>query len=145
MRTRVIEKPFRGAHADIFEVEPGHESYRERIKLMELLAAQDICHTFMLDGRVLFIAGMIHVAPGVGELFIYPSVYAKRFPKEFYQMAKWWIEKLKEDHHRLQCWGEDTDLSRRWLSRLGFKLEGELLSFTVDGKSMLVWGIVCQG
>lgn len=137
----IITKPFREGHADIFECAVLFESeFRSAMPLLIQLGKADQCGSHIIDGKILYVGGWIHVAPGVAELFIYPSVYAKLYPKTFLEHARWWVQNLKQSYRRLQCWGEDTDLSKRWLKRLGFSLEGTLAKYTESG-SMTIWGL----
>ncbi len=142
MKSEVITKPFRESHADIFAPADDYAAdFRATMPQLILLGKHDQCGVHMLDGRILYIGGWCESAPGVAEVFIFPSIYARQFPKSFYEHVKWWVHYLKHSYRRVQTWGEDTELSRRWLSALGFQLEGTLSNYTVEGKSMLIWGI----
>ena len=137
-----ITKPFRESHADLFESVPFFaDHFNQSLPLLILLGKSDQCAVHMLDGRILFIGGYAVAAPGVAELFLFPSIYAAQYPKTFYKQAKWWVNHLKMQFRRVQCWGEDTELSKRWLTRLGFVLEGTLRNYSTAGNST-IWGIV---
>lgn len=136
-------RPFREAYSDLFESIPEYEKeVAGKIGLFTQLGKTGQCGIHVIDGRILFISGYFEVAPGVIEGFIYPSKYIFQYRKTFYREVKWWVQTLKVQCRRFQCWGEDTELSRRWLEALGFRCEGVLQSFTSDGSSWLVWGLV---
>ncbi|MBX9688200.1 MAG: hypothetical protein K2X27_15940 [Candidatus Obscuribacterales bacterium] len=139
--SRIITKPFRESHADLFESAPAYaEHYKAFMPLLIGLGKIDQCGSNILDGRIIYIGGWAEAAPGVAELFIFPSIYAERKAKSFFEHARWWVDFLKSDYRRLQCWGEDTELSKRWLSRLGFSYEGTLKNYVGEGQNMTIWG-----
>lgn len=142
--SKVIAKPFRAAHLDIFEgATPfDDEEVHKNLPMLIELGRLDQCVINILDGRILYIGGYLSAAPGVVEAFIYPSKFALEKPKTYYAEAKFWVANLKAQHRRVQCWGNDTEVSRRWLEHLGFVYEGCLRNYTVNGSSMLVWGLV---
>lgn len=143
--SRVISKPFREAHADFFEAVPDvQQGLTNALPHMAQLGQLHQCDSFILDGKILFVGGYVDLGGGVAEAFIYPSAHAHRHPISFFKEAKWWVNELRTRFRRVQCWGEDTAVSRRWLKHLGFRLEGKLLSFTVEGKAMLIWGATWQ-
>lgn len=138
---QVITKPFRECHVDLFESAPFYAAHFEALlPLLIELGKLDQCGIHILDGRILYIGGWSVAAQGVAELFIFPSVYALEHKKSFFKHAKWWVDYLKRDYRRLQCWGEDSELSKRWLSRLGFECEGTLKDYVREGVSMTIWG-----
>jgi len=139
----VICKPFREGHADIFQCNPEDlQQFRNMLPMMSGLGQREQCGSHIVDGRIIYIGGWYDTAPGVAELFIYPSIYTKEYLREYLTDAKWWVQDLKSKYHRVQCWGDDTEVSKRWLSHLGFVYEGTLRSYTMDGRSMLIWGLV---
>lgn len=141
--SKLVSRPFREAHFDLFEASDAErEKVKQSLNFLCMLGKQNLCAIYMLDGRIVFIGGCTESLSGVAEIFIYPSKYATKYPKTYFKEAKWWVDHLKTQYRRLQCWGENTEVSRRWLKHLGFTLEGELLSYTVDGDSMLIWGKV---
>ena len=139
--TELICKPFRENHADIFECQPAFlQQFKISMPLLVSLGQIDQCGSHMIDGRILYVGGWYEAAPGVAEMYIYPSVYTQQYAKTFFKEARWWVQHLKRQYRRVQCWGEDTELSRRWLKRIGFELEGVLNGFCENGSAMLVWG-----
>jgi len=143
MRAPIVAKPFRESHADLFESSGDYErQFKASIPMLAQLGAIDQCSTHIVDGRILVIAGYMEIAPGVAELFIYPSKYAREYRRDFYSEVKFCVQHLKALFRRVQCAGEETELSRRWLTKLGFVYEGTLRSYTVDGSNMTIWGIV---
>lgn len=134
-------KPFREDHVDLFQCQDEHLSaFQGAMPLLIKLGQLDQCGVHIVDGRILFIGGWYEAAPGVAELYIYPSIYTREYARLFYLEAKFWVKHLKAQYRRVQCWGEDTPLSRRWLSKIGFTLEGVLPDYCGPGVNMLVWG-----
>jgi hypothetical protein len=141
--TDPITKPFNLGHADIFECHPEYqEHFRSQLEWLARLGSIDQCGSHIVDGRILYIGGFYETAPGVAEMFIFPSTYIYQYQKTFLKDSRWWVNHLMQQYRRVQCWGEDSELSRRWLTALGFVVEGELRSYTVSGSTMLVWGKV---
>ena len=139
----VITKPFRPGHADIFECAPDDlEQFRAMLPVMCRLGAVDQCGSHIVEGRILYVGGWYDVAPGVAEMFMFPSIYTKQYIREYITEGKWWVQHLKSRYRRVQCFGEDTDVSKRWLKKLGFVHEGTFQQYTMDGRSMLMWGLV---
>lgn len=137
----MIQKPFREAHADIFECDPAYEKlFKSNIPLCQTLGAQGTCNILLHEGRIICVGGWYEVLPGVLEMFVYPSIYAKRHPKLFFREVKFWIDTLKQNCRRLQAWGEDTPVSDRWLRHLGFEHEGTLQKF-YDSSNLSIWGL----
>lgn len=140
---KVETKPFREAHVDLFEPAADcAEQFNKAVPFLVELGKPGQCGIHMLRGRILYVGGWYDIAPGVAELFIYPSIYAVPHAKSFFSHARWWVNYLKSNYRRLQCWGEDTDVSKRWLARLGFTQEGTLKNFAGEGIDMLIWGKV---
>jgi hypothetical protein len=141
MRQGLETKPYREAHADLFQPHPlWCSALNGNWKTLELLGTCGQACVHLHDGRILFIGGYHEVAPGVAEVFLFPSIWIDKYPVAYVAEVKFWLESLKTRYRRLQCWGEDTDRSYLWLTRLGFTLEGKLRYYTVDG-DMLIWGM----
>jgi hypothetical protein len=143
--TEILSKPFQVGHLDLFACHPAHkERCYESANYMEQLGQIGQCASQIVDGRILYIGAYFHVAPGVVEVFLIPSVYISRYAKSFYRQVKWWLMYLlgQPGVKRLQTWGEDTDQSRNWLSRLGFQQEGLLYCYGPKGESVTIWGLV---
>lgn len=135
-------KPYREAHADLFQPHPVWSSQFEQAKpMLELLGKCDQACVHLHQGRILFIGGYHECAPGVAEVFLYPSVHIEKNKKTYLAEVKFWLAHLKTKYRRLQCWGENTDASYLWLTHLGFTCEGKLRYYTVEG-DMLIWGMV---
>lgn len=142
MITTVTTKPFREAHADFFKCAPEYaDQFSLWLPALVELGKIDHAGSHILDERILYVSGWNEAAPGVAELFLFPSIHVQKNKRSFYEHARWWVQYLKDDYRRLQCWGEDTELSKRWLSALGFKHEGTLDKFTADGRNMTIWGL----
>jgi hypothetical protein len=136
-------RPFIPEHANEFQSSSLYQA-QFQVWLPDLvrLGSVDQCGTHFLDGRILYISGFCESGPpGVAEVFIFPSVEIYENQLAFYRDVRWWLKYLKDKYRRLQCWGEDTELSKRWLTSLGFLQEGALRNYTADGSSMLIWGM----
>lgn len=141
--TKCSHRIFREAHADLFEPLPHEaEKFRSWIPNLHKLGLLDQAGIHTVDGRILFVSAFYEIAPGVAEGLIFPSVLIHKHKKDFLREAKWFCSHVKSQYRRFQCYGDDTEVSRRWLKALGFKLEGELKSYTMDGSSILIWGMV---
>ena len=144
---RIETKLFRQAHLDWFKTTPEkRKDCYEMAKWMEVLGFEGQCGTHSIDGRLLYISSWFTVAPGVVEVFILPSIYVKQYARDFYVHVKWWLGYLwtLTGARRIQTWGEDTELSKRWLAKLGFSLEGTLNGYRPDGGPMYIWGMAWQ-
>lgn len=145
MTTEVLTRPFYVAHLDLFACAPDYQQQcDESVQWMANLGLLDQCGSQLLDNRILYISAYFSVAPGVLEVFVLPSLYVPRYPKAFFSHVKWWLGFLlaQPGVHRLQTWGQDTEQSRRWLSRLGFQQEGLLYCYGKDRQNTLIWGMV---
>lgn len=98
--------------------------------------------TVVLDGRILFCAGFCPLWPGVFELWMIPSVYAKTAPVFFARTIRRYIDRIAIDFaaHRLQTTSFDDPFHRRWMTWLGFQPEGVLRQFTQDKRDMVQFG-----
>lgn len=134
------ERPFREAYSDLFHCLPEHKKeFDSKIGFFNMLGNHAFCGVHSIDGRIVWVSGWYEVAPGVCEGFIYPSIYIFQYQKTFFKEVKRWLAYLNNRYRRVQCFGEDTELSRRWLSHLGFELEAVLKEYTTDGSSFLIW------
>lgn len=92
-----------------------------------------------VDGRlVVAIFGAVvvdAVKPDECEVFIFPSAeYLRRNPVTLWKDLQHGIVKTKARFARIRALGSDTPLSRRFLSRLGFREEGPATRAGCDGK-----------
>lgn len=108
----------------------------ERFSAMARSSVQ--CLTFLYDGRVLMIAGFCQLWPGVYDVWMLPSVYAKEAPVAFARLLKRYVDRIQEDFaaHRIQTVSFCDEFHEKWMNFLGFQKEGILRSFTVDKQDM---------
>lgn len=141
--TSVSTIPFTPEHMNGFECKPGfQEAYQADIQTMSMLGTVGQCASIKYEGKTLFIGAWHFTSKGVVDVFIFPSVYADSFKKTFFREARWWVQNLlaREDVWRVQTWGLDTPLSKRWLEHLGFRQDAELPCYFENGESILIWG-----
>ncbi len=90
------------------------------------------------------IGGIVPATPGVGQVWAFGTdqwrsgiVELTRFVRKLFTDA------LEHDYHRLQAlvWSEHTD-SIRWLSALGFEIEGTMKQSGKNGEDFLSMGRV---
>lgn len=146
-KREVICKPLRQGHLDLFQAKSEYQAQvDESVEWLVNLGKLDQAGIFVVDGVILFIGAWFYVMPGVIEVFIYPSIQVDAYPKVFFAEVQWYLDHLQsgEGVRRLQTWGSDTDLSKRWLESLGFKQEGLLYCYGLGGENVLIWGRVNQ-
>jgi hypothetical protein len=120
--------PFQQAHFDAVREEliPAHRAIADQCRpIMGQLAAQGLATTLTAPGgEVLAVLGAGDVG-GECEVFMFPSTEAmKRYPLTFWRELKWELRRMKLRFGRLCAIGSDTETSRRFLQRLGFRLVG---------------------
>ena len=106
-------------------------------------ALEKVGHTLVLnDGKVLGVIGAVPTIPGVCEVFILASEEQKDHPIPFGRLIKREVFTLKRQYRRIQAVARNDDFHYRWLSWLGFKAEGVLKAYGMNGEDMVMWGLV---
>jgi hypothetical protein len=105
-------------------------------------ALMKVGHTLCLDdGTVLGIIGAVQMIPGVCEVFILASEEQAAHPIPFGRLIKREVFTLRKEYRRIQAISKPDDFHKRWLSWLGFKAEGTLKAYGMDGSDMIMWGL----
>lgn len=89
--------------------------------------------TFVLDGRILAVAGFSQPWKGVLEGWIIPSRFVKTHaPVSFPKLIRRYIEAISKTWkcHRFQTTSFDDTFHERWMGWLGFTKEGTLKWYT---------------
>lgn len=97
--------------------------------------------TYVIDGRILCIAGYFLLRQGVAEVFVIPSIYASEYALPFQRAVKkilnLWVEEM--DLHRIQTHSHDDDETSRWMQSLGFIREGWLPYYSSNKLHYNLW------
>lgn len=134
--------PFYVEHLDALDMPA---AYRELAKAgratMETLAHDALAVTIVSrDSReVLAVLGAVtYPVAGECEVFIFPSAVLRQQAVTFWRDLRQEIERMKARFARIRAIGADTELARRFLSRLGFQLKGAAMRPGCEGKLMWV-------
>lgn len=99
-------------------------------------------HTLLLaDGRPLAVIGAVPLLPGVCEVFVLASKLQTQFPLAFARPVKRLIFTLRKEYRRIQAVSKADEFHYRWLSWLGFRAEGILSKYGLNGEDMIMWGL----
>lgn len=111
----------------------------QRVEHMAKVSIQAV--TFVYDGRVIFCAGFCQLWPGVIEVWMIPSVYARSMPMFFGRKIRRYMDGIGRDFgaHRLQTTSFDDDFHKKWMKFLGFAPEGTAKQFTQDKRDMVYY------
>jgi RimJ/RimL family protein N-acetyltransferase len=115
----------------------------DHIKIMEELG-----DTFSgeIKGRILGVAGIAPVWPGVGEAFTFLSPeLLQKYKWSMHRAVSRYFEQIvaKHKYHRVQCVVMLGHVAaRRWAEAFGFKFEGVMPLYTQDKQTMIRYGKV---
>lgn len=104
---------------------------------MQMMAEASLAAgTFMLDGRIIFAAGVHQPWPGVLEGWIIPTVYVPDYPVWFVKKIKGYFEAIAETFkcHRFQTTTFQDEQHEKWMELLGFKKEGVMKEYSHNKK-----------
>ena len=117
--------------------EPGLKKISESIpSYWETVCASGRASAGFLNGEFLGCGGYGQPWPGVAEAWIWVMPQASKYPQGVHKFIKRSIRSLVEEHnlHRISVVvREDNARARRWMSLLGFELEGILRRAGPDG------------
>ena len=120
---------FEPAHLDVIEMRDIEREELDNPRIESLATNSGVCHTHMIQGRILCIAGYVEIWAGVREVYVIPSVYVKRYPVAFQRAVKETLFAWEKDIHRMQTASLDNVETARWMQSLGFVSEGLLEKF----------------
>lgn len=128
--------PFELSHLDLIEIREVElqsafilPDAKERMRRM--LSSTLEAGTFMMDGRIIFAAGVAQLWPGVLEGWIIPSVYVPDYSVWFVKKIKGYFEAFAETFncHRFQTVSLNDAFHDRWMDAIGFTKEGILKNY----------------
>lgn len=137
-------KPFQAGHLDFFEPAKGYEGQAEVYSdFLERLGLLCQAASHVIDGKVIFISSSERITATTWEVMIIPSVHLPRYIKSAVKDIRIWLDifKEKDGTKRIQTWGYPTDLSKRWLTYLGFEYESTMPYYDEEGDKE-VWRIL---
>jgi hypothetical protein len=132
--------PFRPEHISGMTVKADAQSVAASPVMVSAL--EKVGHTLLTnDGRVLAVIGAVPTVPNVCEVFILASEEQKSHPITFARLIKREVFTLRRQYRRIQSVSKVDDFHYRWLSWLGFRAEGILKAYGMDGEDMIMWGL----
>lgn len=138
----VVYKP---DHFDLLEIrerEVGSMGIIGKAKeKMAALSQVGNCFTMIFDGKILGVVGWFELWPGVCELFVLPTIHLPGAGRVFAKAMKKYLfsfEKVK-NARRIQITSVKDELHIRWLTWLGFTIEGTLKQYGPNGEDFLMW------
>jgi hypothetical protein len=106
------------------------------------LAEQGMSRAIVEGDVVLGIIGAVPTVAGVCEVFVVASEDQRRFPLAFTKAVRQELYQLQNKFRRIQAVSKNDEFHVRWLSWLGFKQEGLMRKYGMNGEDMLMWGLV---
>lgn len=90
------------------------------------------CYTMVGDGRIITCMGIVPMWTGVWELWQVPSVYVRRYAKDYVKIIRGQLDTAAE---RINVWRFQTispadELHDRWMEFIGFECEGTLKEYS---------------
>jgi hypothetical protein len=129
--------PFTIEHFDRMDINNGAYPRREDRYLFEAYATHGPAVT-VFDEDLIIASGGIAVAwSGLGEAWLLPSVYVRKYPKAVFSISAGFIANVikKYSLRRVQATIRAEDVvSIRWINALKFKREGLLSKFGPGGE-----------
>lgn len=130
----------RGIEQKLFDLDPGAKHK------ITCLAKYGVGGTLMHDGRILAFIGYIEIAPGVLEVWSFPSKYVDKYPIIYLKNCKEWVERIEHttpNLHRLHLVTKTDAVHVRWAQFLGFTCEsGAIKHYFADKSDAQIWGKV---
>ena len=106
-------------------------------------ALQRMGHTVLGEnGLVLAVIGAVPMVPGVCEVFVLASEEQALYPVAFVKAVKKSLFPLLEKYRRIQTISKNDAFHLRWLTWLGFRAEGVMRKYGLEGEDMVMWGMV---
>jgi hypothetical protein len=130
-------------HLDIFDLQ---EEYRPllsfsgvRFVLDKLPLPGADALSLVVDGRILCCFGYIQLLPGVAEVWLLPSIYAKDHPVALVKEVNGYLESTAKvlGWHRIQTVTQCIYQHRKWMQVLGFVEEGVMKQY-LDKKDYIM-------
>jgi hypothetical protein len=110
-------------------------------EVLQNMSHNDRGFTAKVDGKVVAVAGILLLWPGVAHAYSYLTVHSKTAYKfSLHKSVNRGITTLQQlnNLHRLETLVElGYENGYRWVEALGFTCEGPLLNYTTDKKSFM--------
>lgn len=113
-------------------------SHPDMIPALERMGHTVLCE----DGTVLAIIGAVPLIPGVCEVFVIASQEQEKYQIAFVKAVKKSLFPLLEKYRRIQSVSKNDAFHLRWLTWLGFRAEGVMRKYGLNGEDMVMWGMV---
>lgn len=116
----------------------------KKILAKSFYGTERIAYTLEHNGEIIGSAGIIQYWPGVYEGWALLSELINKYPIATTKSVKEVIKKLEQVHkiRRLQTLCLDVEVHKRWLKYLGFKCEGTLKNYGINGETYLIYARV---
>ena len=143
--------PFKVEHLDLADIRDheanGMLSLPDAKERLSALQENSVAGTMVYDGRVLCAAGFIELWAGVVELWLLPTDRLKESPVVFARSMRTYIDKLAKDlkWHRMQTVAKADQEHERWLSWVGFKVEGIMPAYSFRKETYKMWARLYDG
>ncbi len=133
---------FKQEHLDQLDMTPEHRALAKAHRAaFDILARGNLASTVVAEGVVLGVLGAAidpKGSPTECEIFVFPSAALKLYPVTFMRSLRQEIDRIRGQFDKIRAAGEDTALSRRFLSALGFVIEGPMTRAGCNDKLMWV-------
>jgi len=144
----MIEKiiPFQPNHIELMDIRDIEiassfclPDAKERMTMMAEMSLA--AGTFLVDGQIVFAAGVVQMWPGVLDGWIIPTIYVPNHPIWFVKKIKGYFEAMAETFkcHRFQTVSPDDEQHEKWMLLLGFEKEGCLKAYSHNKKDYCMW------
>lgn len=130
--------PFKVEHIECMEVREHEQRFDiEQCKLLE----DTLAFTCIIDGRILASGGLKLYRNKGAEIWLLPSVYMSQYSFKAARIVLNWINEMQDiyDIDRMETVSLNDKLHKRWLSFLGFEIEGIKKNY-LYGQDFLMWG-----
>lgn len=115
--------------ADVFDIK----------KIIKNYVASSDAYVAIVNEKMIGIAGIAPLWPGVGNAWMFLNKAAKRYIKTIFKKTKEVIEaELSYRYHRIQALCLDMPETKRLIERLGFEKEG-VMRKTVCNRNMIMY------
>ena len=129
MEAKLID--FKKEHLECMTIRE-HESFLlNDIEHVTSLENASVAKTGLYDGRIVACGGVTPFLKDLGEVWLIPSIYVKKYPKIVGCVIYKWICDVQKEYglRRLQTTCINDELHNRWMNFLGFEKEGVLKNY----------------
>lgn len=137
--------PYKLDHFDLLEIREREVQSMNIIgrakERMEVLAQTGNCFTMIYSGKIIGVMGWFEHWPEVCELFVLPTIYLSEAGFIFARTMKRYLHSFEKvrNFRRVQVTAVKDILHNRWLSWLGFVIEGTLKKYGPNGEDFIMW------